>query len=76
MEQRSAPRRTGTGSRFVDGILLHQVFQWHHMLSSTGSDNDREELSARRPHATLGCGTTGPTPRTSRSILMFTSCEA
>ncbi|GAB3843848.1 DUF2243 domain-containing protein [Micromonospora andamanensis] len=24
---------------FVDGILLHQVFQWHHMLSSTGSDN-------------------------------------
>jgi len=24
---------------FVDGILLHQVLQWHHMLSSTGSDN-------------------------------------
>jgi uncharacterized membrane protein len=19
---------------FVDGILLHQIFQWHHMLSS------------------------------------------
>ena len=24
---------------FVDGILLHQVLQWHHMLSSTNSDN-------------------------------------
>jgi len=22
---------------FVDGIVLHQVLQWHHMLSSTGS---------------------------------------
>jgi uncharacterized membrane protein len=21
---------------FVDGILLHQVFQWHHMLTDTG----------------------------------------
>lgn len=24
---------------FVDGILLHQILQWHHMLTSTGSDN-------------------------------------
>ncbi|MFX0594744.1 DUF2243 domain-containing protein [Melissospora conviva] len=24
---------------FVDGIVLHQVLQWHHLLSSTGSDN-------------------------------------
>jgi uncharacterized membrane protein len=24
---------------FVDGILLHQVLQWHHLLSSTDSDN-------------------------------------
>lgn len=24
---------------FVDGILLHQVLQWHHMLSSTVNDN-------------------------------------
>jgi uncharacterized membrane protein len=24
---------------FVDGILLHQILQWHHMLSSTDSDN-------------------------------------
>ncbi|MCX2729264.1 DUF2243 domain-containing protein [Saccharopolyspora sp. NFXS83] len=24
---------------FVDGILLHQVLQWHHMLSSTNSDH-------------------------------------
>ncbi|MFC4907188.1 DUF2243 domain-containing protein [Actinomadura gamaensis] len=23
---------------FVDGIMLHQVLQWHHMLSSTGGD--------------------------------------
>ena len=22
---------------FVDGIVLHQILQWHHMLSSTGS---------------------------------------
>ncbi|THJ68026.1 DUF2243 domain-containing protein [Arthrobacter echini] len=24
---------------FVDGILLHQILQWHHMLSSSGSAN-------------------------------------
>lgn len=24
---------------FVDGILLHQVLQWHHLLSSTDTDN-------------------------------------
>lgn len=24
---------------FLDGILLHQLLQWHHMLSSTDSDN-------------------------------------
>lgn len=24
---------------FLDGIMLHQVLQWHHMLSSTGTDN-------------------------------------
>ncbi|MGW1061274.1 DUF2243 domain-containing protein [Micromonospora rubida] len=24
---------------FADGIVLHQVLQWHHMLSSTGSAN-------------------------------------
>ncbi len=24
---------------FVDGIVLHQVLQWHHLLSSTDSDN-------------------------------------
>lgn len=24
---------------FVDGIALHQVLQWHHMLSSTDTDN-------------------------------------
>jgi uncharacterized membrane protein len=24
---------------FVDGILLHQLLQWHHMLSSTNADN-------------------------------------
>jgi uncharacterized membrane protein len=23
---------------FVDGILLHQLLQWHHMLTSTGDD--------------------------------------
>jgi len=23
---------------FVDGILLHQVLQWHHMLSNSGND--------------------------------------
>jgi uncharacterized membrane protein len=22
---------------FVDGILLHQILQWHHMLTSEGS---------------------------------------
>lgn len=41
------PRRTtgasivlgiGLGG-FVDGILLHQLLQWHHMLTSTDSDN-------------------------------------
>lgn len=24
---------------FVDGILLHQLLQWHHMLSSSGDDS-------------------------------------
>ncbi|GAA3431708.1 DUF2243 domain-containing protein [Kutzneria kofuensis] len=24
---------------FVDGILLHQILQWHHMLTSTNTDN-------------------------------------
>lgn len=24
---------------FVDGIFLHQVFQWHHMLTSTNEDH-------------------------------------
>lgn len=24
---------------FVDGILLHQLLQWHHLLSSTNTDN-------------------------------------
>lgn len=24
---------------FVDGIVLHQVLQWHHMLTSTDTDN-------------------------------------
>jgi uncharacterized membrane protein len=24
---------------FLDGIVLHQVLQWHHLLSSTDSDN-------------------------------------
>ena len=24
---------------FVDGILLHQILQWHHMLTNTNSDN-------------------------------------
>lgn len=23
---------------FVDGILLHQLLQWHHMLTSTNTD--------------------------------------
>jgi len=23
---------------FLDGILLHQVLQWHHMLTSTDTD--------------------------------------
>ncbi len=24
---------------FVDGIVLHQILQWHHLLSSTDTDN-------------------------------------
>ena len=24
---------------FVDGIVLHQILQWHHMLTSTNTDN-------------------------------------
>lgn len=24
---------------FIDGILLHQILQWHHMLTSTNSDH-------------------------------------
>ena len=29
---------------FVDGILLHQIFQWHHMLTSTG-DHPRDTVA-------------------------------
>jgi uncharacterized membrane protein len=30
---------TGVGlGGFFDGIVLHQVLQWHHMLSNTGAD--------------------------------------
>jgi uncharacterized membrane protein len=44
---RAAPRGLGLPGTilgvglggFVDGILLHQLLQWHHMLSSAGSDN-------------------------------------
>ena len=25
-------------SGFFDGILLHQILQWHHLLSATGGD--------------------------------------
>ncbi len=43
---RSAPRiglpgtilGIGLGG-FVDGILLHQILQWHHMLTNSGEDN-------------------------------------
>nr|AKA59460.1 membrane protein [uncultured bacterium AR_456] len=46
---RTRSRRSGIGlpgtvlgiglGGFVDGILLHQLLQWHHMLSSTDTDN-------------------------------------
>ena len=45
--------------RFVDGIVLHQILQWHHMLTSAGyppaagyvlaaRDQRREEARIRR----------------------------
>jgi uncharacterized membrane protein len=41
-ESRSRPRAPGILlgiglGGFVDGILLHQILQWHHMLTSEGS---------------------------------------
>jgi uncharacterized membrane protein len=34
--QRTAPLLLGLGlGGFLDGIILHQVLQWHHMLTST-----------------------------------------
>ena len=51
MESRTAPRRTAAGppkapaflmglglGGFVDGIVLHQVLQWHHMVSDTAGN--------------------------------------
>jgi uncharacterized membrane protein len=39
---------------FVDGILLHQVLQWHHMLTST--DTDRIGVPYYPPTPSTGCG--------------------
>ncbi|MER7982853.1 DUF2243 domain-containing protein [Streptomyces sp. NPDC095817] len=37
---------------FVDGILLHQILQWHHMLTST--DHDRIGVKYYDPHTVSG----------------------
>lgn len=37
---------------FVDGILLHQLLQWHHMLTST--DDDRIGVKYYSPHTVSG----------------------
>ncbi|MEU2055897.1 DUF2243 domain-containing protein [Streptomyces bungoensis] len=37
---------------FVDGILLHQLLQWHHMLSSTNTD--RIGVKYYDPHTVSG----------------------
>ncbi|MEV5476073.1 DUF2243 domain-containing protein [Streptomyces sp. NPDC052207] len=37
---------------FVDGILLHQLLQWHHMLSST--NHDRIGVKYYNPHTVSG----------------------
>jgi uncharacterized membrane protein len=37
---------------FVDGILLHQLLQWHHMLSST--DSDRVGIPTYSPDTVTG----------------------
>jgi uncharacterized membrane protein len=44
--ERQRPRLRGPGillgvglGGFVDGIVLHQLLQWHHLLSSTDTDN-------------------------------------
>jgi uncharacterized membrane protein len=45
MSDRSRPRAPGILlgiglGGFVDGIVLHQILQWHHMLTSEGSHPD------------------------------------
>ncbi|WP_328535139.1 DUF2243 domain-containing protein [Streptomyces sp. NBC_00344] len=37
---------------FVDGILLHQLLQWHHMLTST--NHDRIGVKYYNPHTVSG----------------------
>ncbi|MET8280510.1 DUF2243 domain-containing protein [Micromonospora sp. NPDC005174] len=37
---------------FADGIFLHQVFQWHHMLTST--NEDRIGVRYYNPHTVSG----------------------
>jgi len=50
---------------FVDGILLHQILQWHHLLTSTDTDNigvpyyPRTRSTASR---STPCGTGSSTP--------------
>ena len=37
---------------FLDGIVLHQILQWHHLLTSTDSDNIG--LAYYSPHTVRG----------------------
>lgn len=39
---------------FVDGILLHQLLQWHHMLTGTGSDNGNLGVPTYSPDTVSG----------------------
>jgi hypothetical protein len=51
---------------FVDGILLHQILQWHHMLTGEAGGEAmaspawrRTRLDSRRPCARTRAGSTG-----------------
>ncbi len=45
---------------FVDGIVLHQLLQWHHMLTSTGDTPQRQSLDSRRTRSGTASSTSPP----------------
>ena len=53
---------------FLDGIVLHQILQWHHMLTDTGDPHD-DRGGTRSEHARGRVFSTGRRTCTARAKL-------